>query len=333
MKRILRVLSSVQLFLVLLAVIVVLAAIATFIPQGLDRSAYYDRYTPLFASAITAIGITNFFRSTLLFVLLVAVELNLILCTMPRLWRRVVATVRGTPSGRGGGDGRLGRFSQLAIRFGPDIIHLGLIVAIAGGLLIAATREEKQFLVPLGAVVGFDEALPPITVVDSREIRDGEGRVIDWQIDLAYDGQKRTVAINDPIGIDGYRVHFFHWGRERVIVLRDPSGVEYSVHIGEGLVSPDGNAHVFAGVVDADSTEGLVPAQIQLLNPEGEIVGERLLAPGDRLGQYVYTRADTEVLNGFTVTSDTGRIPVLVGLVFILGGFGIYSVGTWRKHG
>lgn len=337
MKRLVSALGSVRLFLGLVTAIVVFAGIATFIPQGLEPAAYQSRYGTVAGGVMTAIGIDDFFDSRLLFGLLIAVELNLILCTMPRLLRRVTSIVRRLrsrdPRSRYAGE----RGASLAVLFGPDIIHLGLILAIAGGLVVSATRVELQYLVPVGAEVRFDDALPPIIVVDSREIRDNDGTVVDWQIDLAYDGEVRTVAINDPIGIAGRRIHFFHWGNEPVMVLHDPVGIEYNVHIGEGLRSPDGKAHVLAGFASGDLAGGPEPrpvsARIHLLGVDRELEGERLLAPGDRLGQYVYAGVDTEVMNGFTVTSGRGRMVVIVGFVVLLAGFGIYSFGTWRKYG
>lgn len=328
MKRIFKVLSSVKLFLALLVVIVVLAAIATFIPQGLEATAYHDRYPSLFATVATALGVTDFFHSPLFFGLLALVELNLILCTMPRLWRRVVSISRDRA-----GRPHSGGLSQLAVLFGPDIIHLGLIITIGGGLLISVTRDEQRFLVPVGAEVQVGETIPPITVVDSREIRSDSGMVIDWQIDLRHAGREQTVALNHPIEIAGYRVHFFHWGEEPVMILRDSGGVEYGVRVGEGLVGPDGNARVFAGLVDTDTLREPGSARIQVISPDGVITGEGILNRGEQLGQYTYARADTQVLNGFTVTSDRGRTLVFIGFFFILGGLGIYSYGTWRKHG
>jgi hypothetical protein len=112
-----------------------------------------------------------------------------------------------------------------------------------------------------------------------------------------------------------------------MITLADAGGDSYSMHIGEGLRSPDGRAFVLAGV----SASG--EALFQIIDEAGRTVGDWELSPGERLGQLQYVSAGREVLNGFTASRSTGRIPVTVGLGLIIVGMGIYGIKMWRKYG
>ena len=330
MSRFYRILSSVRLFLVLLGALILWSVIATIIPQGLDDGVYVRQYGAGGAAFLRILGFTDFFGSVHLAVLLALMEVNLILCTVPRLVRRVRSDVRR----RSDADDTRSRNRAWWDRVQPyaaDIIHLGLIVVLAGGVLLSVTREQQEVLVPTGATVELALEGIEVTVVDSQEITNENGVVIDWTIDLLVADTPVTLAINDPVEVAGLRFHFFHWGREPVITFSDSDpdsgGESYAMHVGEGLRSPDGRAFVFAGVT-ADEQ-----ALFQILDERGRLVGEQRLMPGEQLGQLYYVSAGREVLNGFTASRSTGRIPVVVGLSLIIAGMGIYGIKMWRRYG
>ena len=298
MRTFYRFFSSVTLFLVGSGVLVVLSVVASIVPGAFGR--------------------TDFFRSVLFFALIALLELNLVLCTVPRL------------------AGRLRTRTASLFSYGPDFIHLGLIIAVIGGVLTFSLREQERFLVPIGASVIFGtdnrSAREPaeVTVAASREVLDSRGIVVDWVITLENDGERYELAINDPIRIAGYRVHFFHWGREPVLVLSDANGVEYPVHAGEGLRGPDGTGYAFIGV-ESGAKSG--SARIGVLAPDGTQQAVVPVKPGDSIGRFTVTGTTTEVLNGFSAGRDPGRPVVIAGLLFFIAGMVLYGSAKWRSYG
>jgi len=317
LRRLYRIASSVHLFLAVVGVVVVLSALATIVPQGFSPEWYADRFGFVPGTLLHVTGITDFFSSPHLVALVGLMELNLVLCTVPRMVRRLV------------------RRTHTLQAFGPDVIHLGLIVAIAGGLVTMTRSEEQTYLVPTGTEITLGPGLAPVRVVDSREVRDDRGTVVDWIITLEHQGTPVELAINDPVAIAGFRFHFFHWGREPTIVLAPPDGVERPLHVGEGLQRADGEAFVFTGFDEAapGALPATPPARFDHLAPDGTILGTIRLVPGDGIGGFQYTGAGTEVLNGFTLRRDPGRPLVLAGFVGIVLGMALYIVKLWRSYG
>ncbi|MFW5795672.1 MAG: cytochrome c biogenesis protein ResB [Alkalispirochaeta sp.] len=318
--RILRLLynvaSSVRLFLGIVVVLVVLSVLATVVPQGYPPGWYADRFGYLPGTFLQLLGITDFFSSLHLLVLVGLMELNLVLCTVPRMVRRLV------------------RRTHPLWSYGPDVIHLGLIVAVAGGLVTMIRSEEQAHLVPTGAAIALGPDTAPVRVVDSREIRDDRGTVVDWVINLEHQGDTIELAINDPVTIAGFRFHFFHWGEEPTIVLAGPDGTERPLLIGEGLQRSDGETFVFVGFdVPAEGASTSHPARFDRLAPDGSLLGTLLLSPGESIGGFRYVASGTEVLNGFTVRRDPGRPLVLAGLIGIVLGMALYTGKLWRSYG
>lgn len=306
MVPLVRALGSVKLFLVLLALFLVLAVVGGTIPDG---------------EAVL--------RSVPAVALLVLMEINLAVCTIPRLTGRLRRQI----------DGRA-RLPLTA--YAADVIHLGLLIAIAGGAASTALRVEQQVLVPTGSIVEL-EAIPgggalrsgvvPVRIADSFETVD-DGVVTGWTIVLDQAGAKVELTLNRPVSIAGRRLHFVHWSRAPVMVLRDDvtsvdgrAANRYRLRVGEGLQAPDGTAFHFAGTEpDTDA------ARIDAIAPDGAVVGRYQLPVGGTLGAFVYVGAEMETLNGFTAGWDPGRPLIHVGLVLVIGGMGLFGVKVWRSR-
>jgi len=134
-RRIFRFFSSLRLTVFLLGAGLLTAAAAGLIPQNLSPEGYRELLPPWLAPAVPVLGLDGIFRSPLFLVLLLLFWLNLLACTLRRLNR---ARRHG---------------SHREHRFGPDLIHGGLLILIAGGLVTSLFRAEAQvYLFPGDAV-------------------------------------------------------------------------------------------------------------------------------------------------------------------------------------
>ena len=131
-RRIFRFFSSLRLTVFLLGAGLLTAAAAGLIPQNLPPGSYREILPPWLARAVPVLGLDGVFRSPLFLALLLLFWLNLLACTLRRLLR--ARNHRGR-------------------RFGPDLIHGGLLILIAGGLVTSLFRAEALVYLSPGDAV------------------------------------------------------------------------------------------------------------------------------------------------------------------------------------
>lgn len=122
LKKILDFLSSLKLTVIILSLLITSTIPATLIVQNQLPGVYLTDYPPTIAYMIIASGYDHFFSSPLFILFLGIFWLNLFSCTIKRFKRQI---------------SRRGRR-----RFGPDILHLGLLILIIGAMVSFSTREE-----------------------------------------------------------------------------------------------------------------------------------------------------------------------------------------------
>lgn len=327
--KLLAALSSVKLFIVIAAVAAVLAVSATVIPQGEEAGYYGQRFGPIVGGLIVAIGLDEFFSSRLLFILAVAAELNLALCTLPRLVRRVRTDHRRADR----------RIVRLAARYAADVIHLGLLLVIAAALVSIAAADRREVLVRTGETITFRGR--SFTVVDSREVTGATGEfedvVLGWDIDLAAAlvgeaaTERLTIGTNRPARYGSLRVYFLHWSREPQIDLRGDDGSIYPMLPGEGFALADGRALVFDGLSGRSGTD---PAGLafSLIGPEGRVEQSIEYPIGATLGPYVISAVESVPLVGFRLVYNPARPPAIIAMVFVVIGMLLYGVKVSRRH-
>ena len=130
MNALYRFFKSVRLAIVLILVITALSLLSTLVPQGRENAFYQQTYSPVLYGLITTLDFNRFFSSLLFLITVAMFTLNLAVCAVDRLVRRTRA--------------------KAAKKFGPDIVHLALLVLIAGGLVTTFARQEKDFSMSQG---------------------------------------------------------------------------------------------------------------------------------------------------------------------------------------
>ena len=306
--------KSMKTAIVLIVVIAALAALSTLVPQGRDTAYYIQRYSPPVSQLILSLGFNIFFRTPLFLIPVSLFFLNLSVCALHRIARRVRS---GAPK-----------------RFGPDLIHLGILLLIIGGLISLISKRETYLTLAAGELAelpgGNQLHLTSFTYdtyadgrpkdyVSSVEIRRDEDRV-----------GSAEIRVNKPLKIEGLRIYQDSFSRTATVSLRDDEGRSVNLTPGEGFRL--GERFFFFMGLEPGSRESReveeAPAPEQLLK------GSRLLFEElDQHGQPVqsHTVTRSEKLTVFTVEDitavdqtilrvvrDRGVIPVLVSF-FIIG--------------
>jgi cytochrome c biogenesis protein len=290
--------KSARLAVTLLLLLAALAIVATLIPQGLDAEAYRERLPPFLARLVAATGFGQFFRSALFLVPSALFFINTAVCTVDRFARRLrVSAPR---------------------RYGPDLIHIGILVLVVGGIVTAAARREGFAYMAEGDEVLLTEEYA-MTLRSYRFDRYPDGRPRDWvsTVDVTRDGAPSVSAfaieVNRPLRLGGLRVFQTSFAREARATLVDEAGKERLVKSGQAL--RQGQLFlILAGVEES-------PPRAVFEEWEGHTRrGLVRAAVSDRIGEYTVRDIRELDVTGLRVVEDPGFVPVLAALLLIAAG-------------
>jgi cytochrome c biogenesis protein ResB len=150
---------SVKLAIVLILIITFTSIISTFIPQNKEILFYMETYRKFTSWFILTSGFNSFFKSYIFIVPSVLFFLNLSVCTFDRLKGRIKRKAKN--------------------RFGPDILHVGLLILIIGGMITFMGRTEAFVRMEEGEVISLTGGYT-LTLKDFDFLKYENGRPKDW---------------------------------------------------------------------------------------------------------------------------------------------------------
>lgn len=220
----LRRIRSVKTAVILIAVIIGLTIISTFIPQNRELAFYYREYPDWLASVITALQFHTFFRSILFLSLGGLFAVNLFACTLYRIISRVK--------------------EKASVRIGPDLIHISLLVLLLGGGITWLTRREAYVRLWEGDGMELPNGVR-IVVTDLEALTYSDGRPRDWLTAVeVHEGENPpaevTIEVNKPLRLSDYTVYQESFGTGE-------TGDEYTT--GLRIVDDPGYTPVFAALI------------------------------------------------------------------------------------
>jgi cytochrome c biogenesis protein ResB len=291
--------KSVRLAVVLLLVITALSILATLIPQGREAAYYFHNYPPTLARLVIALGLSSFFKSWLFLIPCVLFFVNLAVCAVDRL---------------------AGRLKRKARRhFGPDLVHVGLLVLIAGALLSTWGRREGTFYLGKGDSIDLPMGYQ-LKLLDYADERYDDGRPRDWVSTVEARRGDRVVAasysieVNRPLRLGGLKIYQTNFTREEVALLRDQNGELAAIHGGEGF-HWEKSLLVFAGIEAGRAV---------FERWEGHTLAEELRrSASETIGQYTIVELSSRDLTGLKAVKDPGFIPVLAALLLVAAGLAL----------
>jgi cytochrome c biogenesis protein ResB len=191
-KGIVRFLASVRLAVVLIAYLGAASALSTLVPQGGAEAEYLALYGAFLGRLVALLGIGRFFTSPVFLVPAGLFVVNLGACAFARFAREL---------GKGGRK-----------NFGPDILHLGLLVLILAAALSAFGRIEGSADLAEGEALGISGGyVLRVNRIGYLAYPDGRPRDYVTAVDLYRDEKKLfenyEIRVNHPLATGGFSVY------------------------------------------------------------------------------------------------------------------------------
>jgi cytochrome c biogenesis protein ResB len=314
-KKFIDKLSSLKLAVGLIAYLALTGILATLIPQGLAPEAYRAQYPRLIAELIVQTGFGSFFGSILFIVPALIFFANLSACTVKRFLRELKK--KGSK------------------RFGPDILHLGLMLLIIGSIWSYSSYDTASVTLAAGNAVKLPDG-SVMELKDFRFERYEDGRPRDWVsvVDLSKDGtllkENFELRVNSPLRYAGLTLYQASYLERSALVLKNAAGREFRMAQGEEL-SLEGLKLFFMapeGTNPEQAMQAMPPPAVPAAGARavlrvGDESGERVMrvGQGDTLGAISVLGFRTELSSGIQAVVDPGY--PLVFFAFIL-----ISLGT-----
>lgn len=296
MRKLYRLLRSVKLALVLIAIIVLLAIVATLIPQGREDAYYQGTYPVFVANVIRVLHFDRFYSSAVFLIPCGLFFINLALCTFYRLFTRIR---KGLPS-----------------RHGPDVMHIGLLMIILSGIMIFQFHregtvwlmEKESFQLPNGY---------EIVLKDFQYLTYEDRRPRDWisHLEVNKDDvliQEARVEVNHPLSVAGYKVFQSSYRYEPTVTLEGSAGRSISLGLGQGFRYQD-RAYLFSGFRLTPEEELL----IQMEEREGGRTETTVLKEGKPYGDFFLTDVVVYKETGLQVVKEPIRPLMLISFLIV----------------
>jgi cytochrome c biogenesis protein ResB len=287
--------KSVRLAITLIFVLTVLAVVATLIPQGLEVADYYQHFPRFWAWLIISTGFGRFSRSALFLVPAGLFFLNTATCAVDRLSRRVRTAA--------------------PLRLGPDLVHIGILVLVVGGIVTATSRQEGfAYMAPGDQVLLTDEYA--LSLRSYRFDKYPDGRPLRWvsTVDVSRGGtpvvSDFAIEVNRPLSVGRLKVFQTSYAREARATVVDSSGRESMVKSGQALRKGD-QFLILKGIEDSDRKAVFEQWEGHTLK------GVTRAAASERVGDYTVREIKVLDVTGLKVVDDPGFAAVLAALVLI----------------
>ena len=303
MNKFLNRLTSIKLAIWLISYLLAGSILATLIPQGLPDADYYAIYPKLLAQLIVQTGFNGFFGSIIFIIPVLVFFANLSACTVKRFIREL--RKRGLH------------------HHGPDILHIGLILLVLGGLWSYSGHQEGSVTLAPGDSVNLPDG-SVMSLVDFTYERYEDGRPSDWTsiIDIKKDGkllvEKAEVRVNKPLRYAGLTFYQASFSELPGLALADKDSREVILAQGEERVF--GTTSYFFMAPESQSAEGR--AILRITPATGEARTQRA-APGDQVGDLMVIGIKTQLATGIQAVDDPGYPLVFVAFLFIALGTAI----------
>ncbi len=299
-RAIYRFFLSVKLAIVLILIITLTSIVSTFIPQNKEIVFYTESYNAIISWFILTTGFNSFFKSFIFIIPSILFFINLSVCTFDRL------------------KGRIQRKAKK--RFGPDILHIGLLILIIGGMITFFGRTEAFVRMEEGDKINLTGGFI-LTLKDFEFLKYENGRPKDWisTVDLEKDGEiikdSFAIEVNRPLKAGNKKIYQISYTVKNVLFITDPEGSIYQLNPGQ-MITVGEDGMIFKDIITDPSNKdkSTVIFEKWVDNKVVELVN---LSVSDKIDIYTIAGADIKMSTGLQIVSDPGYYTVLLGLILL----------------
>lgn len=292
--------KSIKLAIVLILFIIITSSLATLIPQDKDIDFYINVFGRFLAWIIVTSDFDNFFRSVIFIVPVTFFFINLSTCTFHRFNTRLMKNSKK--------------------RFGPDILHIGLLVMIIGGVITFFGREEGF----ANLEVGDDIKLPggyTMTLTDFEFLKYEDGTPKDWISTVKVQKGDKVIhesfpiEVNLPLKVGNVKLYQSSYNINSFIMVTDPDGTGYRLSLGQMIpVGDDG--YILRDVVPHKTDSSRSVAHFDFWQNH-EITDHFDYRISDTIDIYRISSMDRKMSTGLQMVRDPGYYPILIGLLLL----------------
>jgi len=291
---------SVKLAIVLILIITFTSIISTLIPQNREPSFYTETYSTITSWLIQTTGFNSFFRSFIFMVPSVLFFINLSVCTFDRLRVRIKRKAK--------------------YRFGPDILHIGLLILIVGGVITFAGRTEAFVRMEEGDSISLTGGYT-LTLKTFEFLKYENGRPKDWisTVMLGKDGQiikdSFAIEVNRPLKAGNKKIYQTSYTINNLLFISDPEGNTYRLNPGQ-LIPVGEDGMIFKDII----TDLSVPDKSDIIFEkwvDNKIEKLVRLSVSDNIDIYTIMGTEVRMSTGLQIVSDPGYYTVLIGLILL----------------
>lgn len=305
--------------MVLFIIIVVTAALSTIVPQGREPSFYLSHYSRALANIILRTHFHNLFRSLIFLIPSALFFINLSMCTGARLLRRMQI--------------------KAPKRFGPDLIHIGILILIIGGIISLYSRKEWVGYLAAGE---WAELPGGYRLVLNRFIRtiyeDGRPKDFISDVDIMLGDEKLIsyeIEVNRPLKLGYVRIYQHTYKSAYTVILTDLQGRTIYLYTGEGFKEGD-KTYILKDILNKSAIYQENVSETEKIKTfavfdkwTGEASVETLMKEvNDSIDSYRIDEIIGQEQTGLRVVRDRGVIPVIIS--FIIIGVGLILTFTQK---
>ncbi len=205
--------------------------------------------------------------------------------------------------------------------YAHDVIHLGVLVLLMGGLLTLLAAREEQVVLDVGESMTLREQWE-VELISSERTRENWESMLEIRREGELIGRER-LAVNSPVKVGPVRLLQQSWEEARVLILEDDTGRRYTMAPGEGFAA--GETVII--LEEAPQAElGLRFARFDESKRQGTIAIEE----GMSVAELGVIGSEQRVRSGIQVVYDPGAPVALAGALVLIAGLILYVI---RKIG
>jgi len=302
LRKIFNIFRSIKLAIFLIIYIITTSLIATLIPQGLNENHYYSQFNFVLAKLILFFQFNNFFYSFFFFFPAILFFINVTCCTIYRIYNR--------------------KKNNLKKKYGPDLVHIGIILLLLSGVYSIFDREESVVYLNIGEKNNLRNGYQIVLKQFDIETYDS-GAIKDWisNVEIRRNGnliKDYKIEVNKPCSFGQYKVYQYSYRKILNVILQDEEGKQFLLNQGNAFDAEDKNYMLSDIFIQNDSNE--MQAIFNEYDGLKKTTNQIKRSLYDTIGRYTIESVQAYFVSGLNIVKDNSYIIVFIAIFLMILG-------------